>query len=98
MRFIHLLGPEGLPVAQLDGPPCGGECPASSWLPGEVLLEDVRLQVPAGLPPGSYQLAVGWYDAVNLQRLAALDANGQPVAGNLLILPIDVQVKPQAPR
>ncbi len=96
VRFIHLLGPEGLPVAQQDGPPCGGECPASSWLPGEVFLEDVRLQVPAGLPPGSYRLAAGWYDAVTLQRLTALDENGQPMADNLLILPIDVQVKPEA--
>ena len=94
VRFVHLLNAEGLPVAQQDSRPCDGECPASSWLPGEVLLEEVQLQTPADLQPGSYRLAVGWYDAATLQRLTALDESGQPMADNLLILPIDVQVKP----
>jgi hypothetical protein len=98
VRFVHLLDPEGVLMAQRDGSPCGGECPTSSWLPGEVLVEDVRVQAPVGLAPESYRLAVGWYDAATLQRLAVLDENGQPMADNLLILPTRVEIKPQAPR
>ncbi len=92
VRFVHLLNAEGRPVAQQDSRPCGGECPASSWLPGEVLLEDVQLQTPAGLPPGAYRLALGWYDAATVQRLTAVDAAGLPTPDNLLVLPVDVQV------
>ena len=84
--------PKDFPVAQQDSRPCGGECPASSWLPGEVLIETIQLQTPAGLPPGSYRLAVGWYDAATVQRLATVDAAGLPAPDNLLILPVDVQV------
>ena len=59
---------------------------------GEVLLEAVQLQTPADLPPGSYRLAVGWYDAATVQRLTAVDAAGLPAPDNLLVLPVDVQV------
>jgi hypothetical protein len=92
VRFVHLLDAEGRPVAQQDSRPCGGECPATSWLPGEVLIETVQLQTPAGLLPGSYRLAVGWYDAATVQRLTAVDAAGLPTPDNLLILPVDVHV------
>ena len=92
VRFVHLLNAEGRPVAQQDSRPCGGDCPASSWLPGEILLEAVQLQTPADLLPGSYRLGVGWYDAATVQRLAAVDATGLPTPDNLLVLPVDVQV------
>lgn len=94
VRFVHLLGPDGLPVAQQDGRPCAGACPASSWLPGEVLSEEVQLSIPANLPTGTYRLAVGWYDAATLQRLAAVDETDQALPDNLLVLPINVAVKP----
>lgn len=74
-RFIHVLGPDGRPVAQVDGAPCGGECPAMSWLAGEVLVEQARLVIPADLAAGDYPLAIGWYDARTFQRL--------PVKGNV---------------
>jgi 4-amino-4-deoxy-L-arabinose transferase-like glycosyltransferase len=87
VRFVHLLGPDGQLVAQQDTTPCQGGCPSSSWLPGEILVDRVELALPADLPPGSYTLAVGWYDAAApAQRLAAVDAAGQPLADNVLLL------------
>lgn len=94
VRFVHLLGPDGAPVAQQDSRLCRGDCPGSSWLPGEVFVDQVQLSVPADLRPGTYRLAVGWYDAATLQRLPAMNGAGQAVADNLLILPILVEVKP----
>jgi 4-amino-4-deoxy-L-arabinose transferase-like glycosyltransferase len=92
VRFVHLLGPDGKPLAQLDTPPCGGECPASSWLPGEMIVDRVQLTLPAGLAAGSYPLAVGWYDrsAAGAPRLPVRDAAGAPAAGDLFVLPVKV--------
>ncbi len=76
VRFVHLLGADGKPVAQHDSVPCEGECPASSWIAGEVLTDTVQLTVPRGALSGTYTLAVGWYDGETLQRLEADDARG----------------------
>ena len=46
VRFLHVLGPDGRPVAQEDSQPCAGACPAPSWLPGEVLVDQARLDDP----------------------------------------------------
>ncbi len=76
MRFVHLLGADGKPLAQHDSAPCEGECPSASWLAGEVLTDTVSLTIPEGVPAGSYSLATGWYDGETLQRLEARDAAG----------------------
>ena len=88
VRFVHMLGPDGQLVAQQDTVPCQGACPASSWLPGEILLDPVALALPTDLPAGSYTLAVGWYDAAApAQRLEALDGRGQSLTDNVLLFP-----------
>jgi hypothetical protein len=76
VRFVHLLGAEGRPLAQADGVPCGGECPADSWVVGEVLRDGVSLVLAPDTPPGEYTLAVGWYDGETLQRLDVQEAEG----------------------
>jgi hypothetical protein len=92
VRFVHLIGADGRPVAQDDMRPCNGACPAQSWLPGEVLVEEVQLTVPASLASGDYSVAVGWYDAVDYQRLPAFVTGGQRAPGDLVILPVRVRV------
>ena len=76
VRFVHLLGVDGKPLAQHDSAPCEGECPSASWLAGEVLTDTVSLTIPEGVPAGSYSLVTGWYDGETLQRLEARDAEG----------------------
>ena len=92
VRFVHVLGPDGLPVAQRDSAPCEGACPAPSWLPGEVLVEQVRFTIPEDIAAGSYPLAVGWYSAATLKRLTALDEAGQKIASDLATLPVRLVV------
>lgn len=90
-RFVHLIGPDGRPVAQEDRVPCEGGCPATSWLPGEILTDQARLQIPTALTPGRYTLAIGWYDPVSLIRLPARDAAGKPLPDNALrVLTVEV--------
>ena len=91
VRFIHILGADGRPVAQEDSPPCGGACPATSWLPGEVFVEQTHLTIPAELAVGTYPLAVGWYDATTFQRLS-VKTTALAEAEGLALLPIAVTV------
>lgn len=97
VRFVHLLAADGRPVAQQDTIPCDSACPATSWLTDEILLDPVQLSLPADLAPGAYRLAVGWYDPQTQQRLAGADAQGAPLADQLLILPVAVTIEKASP-
>jgi hypothetical protein len=59
--FVHLLAADGQIVAQQDGPLATIFTPASRWLPGEFLVGETRIALPADLPPGRYDLRIGLY-------------------------------------
>ncbi len=92
VRFVHVLGADGRPIAQEDGQPCAGGCPATSWLVGEVLVEQARITLPADLPEGSYRLAVGWYDSVTFQRLPSTSDMSSGVTPDEDIAPLPVTI------
>jgi 4-amino-4-deoxy-L-arabinose transferase-like glycosyltransferase len=68
--FVHLLDVDGNIVAQHDGVPGEGRLPTLGWLPGEYLADRHLLQLPTGLAPGEYRLAVGLYQPSSWQRPA----------------------------
>jgi hypothetical protein len=70
IQFVHLLNADGDLVAQHDGPPLGGAYNTSAWQPGEIVQEQVKLNLPLGLPPGKYTLAAGMYRYPSLERLS----------------------------
>lgn len=70
--FVHLVAGDGNLIAQHDGVPAHGTRPTSSWLPGERLLDEHLLEIPAGAT-GRARLMVGMYDPETLVR--------QPFAG-----------------
>jgi len=72
--FTHLLNQDGDLVAQQDNWPVNGRWPPTCWQPGETITDAYRLPL-AGLPPGVYDLFIGWYDARDNTRL--LLPNGQ---------------------
>lgn len=59
--FVHLVGPEGRPVAQTDREPVGWRRPTVTWRPGESLEDRYGVWLPPGLAPGSYRLTLGLY-------------------------------------
>ncbi len=71
--FVHLIGPTnpatGTPLwSQDDGPPQDGRISTDTWTVG-ALYRDVY-QVPLiGIPAGSYELHVGFYDPVSGARI-----------------------------
>ena len=74
--FVHLYTPDSRDIlAQTDGPPTNAFRLTLTWTdPGETLIgADMRLSVPADLPPGEYRLAVGLYDWRTYQRLLLPD-------------------------
>ncbi|MFN8530420.1 MAG: hypothetical protein U0670_17600 [Anaerolineae bacterium] len=61
--FVQLLNADGVLVAQRDSEPVGGSLITTDWPPGETIRDQHGLALPADLPPGTYTLIVGWYDA-----------------------------------
>ncbi|MGH2536425.1 MAG: hypothetical protein ACRDHL_03435, partial [Candidatus Promineifilaceae bacterium] len=68
--YVHLRRPGGgAIVAQADGPPLGGWYPTSWWPVGETISEQRAFPLPAGTPPGQYELVAGFYDLATGERL-----------------------------
>jgi hypothetical protein len=67
--FVHLVDPEGLIVAQGDGPPRGGRYPTTSWAAGERFDDEYTILLPPGLPSGDSRLMVGLYTPEGFSRL-----------------------------
>ncbi len=83
LAFVHIYGdPDAPPVAQADRRPANGTLPPGNWLPG-MLIDTFMLDLSL-IPPGRYQVAVGFYDPytfVRLQPTLAPDALPQFEAG-----------------
>jgi len=93
--FVHILGPaqaDGSPLyAQLDAQPCDNAYPTWQWAQGEILIDRVSINLPESVKPGTFQLSVGWYDAVTLQRLAATDDTGLSLGDSVALQVIRVE-------
>ena len=85
--FVHLVGPDGRIVAQVDREPVAGARPTPGWLPGEFISDPYRLQLPPEAPAGPYTIYVGMYDPADGRRLPLVDDDGR-VAGDAIRLPI----------
>ena len=68
--FVHLLGPDGLPLAQDDKDPGSGFTPTTRWRAGEIVPDRHRLALPAGLAPGNFALRAGLYQYQPLRNLS----------------------------
>jgi hypothetical protein len=71
--FMHLLDANGVPRAQADVLPQNGARPTWSWLPGEIIADEIVLNLPADLPAGQYRLTTGLYHELSGERLTLPD-------------------------
>ena len=79
--FFHVVDDRGQIVAQQDRQPGPqGKDPTSGWLPGEVVIHPIRLQLPESLAPGHYTLRAGMYGPPQGPRLFRLDQSGQQIS------------------
>jgi len=76
IAFAHLgNGVEQPLAAQRDDRPCLGLYPTDRWLPGDLVPDSFAIQVPSDTPPGTYDLALGWYRWPSLERLHLVEAD-----------------------
>jgi hypothetical protein len=89
--FVHLFNPaDEFVVKQVDAMPRNFTYPTALWAAGEVVTDTITFSL-ADVPPGSYRLAVGWYDPASPEnRLPAFDVQGQRLELDRVILPLTV--------
>jgi hypothetical protein len=73
--FVHIYNSSGKVAAQDDGIPAQGFAPTSWWRPGDVIT-DTHIILLANLPPGTYRVTAGMYDAITSTRIEARGADG----------------------
>jgi hypothetical protein len=83
--FLHMLGPDGQPVAQDDNPPEQGARSTLTYRAGEGINQIHRLVIPNDAPGGTYTLYAGIYDRSTIARWPA-QQNGTQARDNLLYL------------
>ncbi|HSD84506.1 MAG TPA: hypothetical protein VLG46_11635, partial [Anaerolineae bacterium] len=71
--FVHLRDMNGVPRAQADMIPVNGARPTWSWLPGEILADELVVKIPADLSAGRYRLTAGLYHELDGVRLTLPD-------------------------
>jgi len=91
--FVHLQALDGTLVAQQDNPPVRGTRPTSWWEPGVLIEDPYEIQIPANAAFGEYLLSAGVYDPATGERLEAVDADGERLPEDRVVL-TDVSVRP----
>jgi hypothetical protein len=84
--FVHLYDDEGALVAQQDRLLALGIRPTTAWRIGEIVADRYYVPVGSDVSPGSYTVCVGLYDTQTGERLPAVDARGDQLAQNCVIL------------
>jgi len=84
--FCHVLSANRELVAQRDGPPIYGTRPTSTWRAGEAIEDSYEIFLPGDVAPGEYELSVGMYDPRSMARLPALNAAGERLPDDRILL------------
>lgn len=90
--FVHVLGPDGRIWGQVDHAPGDGQRPTTGWLPDEVIVDRYTVPIAYDVPPGTYRIEVGLYEAASGQRLPAQAASGSLLPDNRVLLDQEVPV------
>ncbi len=90
--FLHLIKPDDSgPVAQADNQPNLGYRPMTGWTPGELVVDEQWLTIPADLPPGRYRLVAGVYRPDTVENLIA-SGQAEILPGDRIVL-ADIEVR-----
>jgi hypothetical protein len=84
--MLHLVGADGVPIAVGDG--LG--LPVDQWQKGDIIVQRHLLNLPEGIPPGTYWLQTGVYWLDTLERWP-VEREGQPVGDRLILSSITVK-------
>ncbi|MEE8392248.1 MAG: hypothetical protein V3S14_15840, partial [Anaerolineae bacterium] len=90
--FVHLVGPDGDSHGQVDQFPAAGTAPTTSWVMGQVIVDEISLTVATDAPAGIYHIAVGMYDATSGGRLSITDISGHTLPDDRAFLPLEITI------
>ncbi len=80
--------------AQWDQPSPAGLF-TTEFVPGKLYLDELRVPIPADMPPGEYRLEVGWFDPASGEQLEPAPAAVKEPLGilwrSILLPPVTVQ-------
>ena len=86
--FNHLVTSTEQMVVQVDNWPQGGQLLTSQWQPGEYIVDDYTLNIPANAPQEPYTLYIGFYTAKDGVRLPATLENGDRIPTDRVLIPV----------
>jgi hypothetical protein len=90
--FVQLVEANGATIkAQGDGKPQQGFYPTPYWQPGEQVIDTHILPLDPDLPPGNYDLLIGFYEAGSGTRLQILDKAGHFKSDHLRLSGVQIQ-------
>ncbi|MBI5348379.1 MAG: glycosyltransferase family 39 protein [Chloroflexi bacterium] len=75
--FVHLATRDKPFFTGVDGEPCAAWYPTNQWHAGEVVQYQLTLNVPHDLPPNTYDIMIGVYDAATAERLQVKQTDGR---------------------
>jgi hypothetical protein len=88
--FVHVVDASGEFATQDDHPPGDPFFPTSTWLPGEIVLDQHTLTPTGQTPPGEYTIVVGIYHQPSDERLPVADAAGKALGDALPLATINL--------
>lgn len=71
LLVLRLVGPDRTTWAEQVWTPCNGRCPTTDWPEGPVM-DHLALYVPPDMPPGTYELRIGWLNPAGVLSLGQL--------------------------
>lgn len=95
--FLHLIGRDGVRVAQRDELLLGGYYQPTVWPRDKTVFDRHRLFLPADLPPGRYRLEMGMYRPDTLQTVPLAASGSERVVVAYLSTPGLSTPPPQVP-
>ena len=90
--FVQLVDSADNIVAQGDGKPQDGYYTTPYWQPGELVIDTHSFPLPTDLPPGNYDLLLGFYEPETGHRLQILDEAGVFASDHVRLSDIGVGV------
>jgi hypothetical protein len=91
--FVHLLDATGGIAAQWDAMPRENTFVTTAWPVGEIVDDPHPVPLPEEMTSGTYRIALGVYDRPTGDRLPAYGPDGEPVAGDAVLLGPTVEVQ-----
>jgi len=73
--------------SQKDNQPQGGMYPTYLWDERERIQDEYELTIAPDAPPGAYQIAVGMYYLLTLERLPVADRNEALLPDTRILIP-----------